>query len=222
MEDMNIGTKATRASIIDLLYRRGYVRDERMKASELADKVTEVLSAYCPLILDPSFTANLENLMQDIQNGTSSRRRVLVEALDHLRSIMLSLAEKEEEVGSELSEVIVAQRVAGVTFELPCPKCGLKLAVVRSRGTGKRFIGCNGKWQTGCDFTLPLPQLGNLTLLTRHCNVCGFQMIQARSKGRRPLVSCPRCYATKARDAKPSSKRIETPSRIARETPSAT
>ena len=222
MEDMNIGTKATRASIIDLLYRRGYVRDERMKASELADKVNEVLSVYCPLILDPSFTANLENLMQDIQNGTSSRRRVLVEALDHLRSIMLSLAEKEEEVGSQLSEVIVAQRVAGVTFELPCPKCGLKLAVVRSRGSGKRFIGCNGKWQTGCDFTLPLPQLGNLTLLTRHCNVCGFQMIQARSKGRRPLVSCPRCYATKARDAKPSSKRIETPSRIARETPSAT
>src|SRR5438552_5735052 len=72
MEDMNIGTKATRASIIDLLYRRGYVKDERMKVSELAGEVTEVLSAYCPLILDPSFTANLENLMRDIQDGTSS------------------------------------------------------------------------------------------------------------------------------------------------------
>src|SRR3989475_12534105 len=119
---------------------------------------------------------------------------------------MLSLAEKEEEVGSQLSEVSVAQRVAGVTFELPCPTCGLNLAVVRSRGSGKRFIGCNGKWQSGCSFTLPLPQFGNLTLLSRHCNTCGFQMIQARSRGRRPLVSCPRCYVAKTGDARSSSK----------------
>jgi len=206
MEETSIGTKATRAGIIDLLYTRGYVRDERMKASELADKVTGVLSAYCPLIIDPSFTANLENLMQAIQNGTSSRRLVLVEALEHLRSIMLSLAENEERIGFQLSEVIVAQRVADVTLDTPCPKCGLKLAVVRSRGTGKRFIGCNGKWQTGCSFTLPLPQFGNLTLLSRHCNTCGFQMIQARSRGRRPLVSCPRCYVAKTGDARSSSK----------------
>jgi DNA topoisomerase-1 len=222
MEDTNIGTKATRSGTIDLLYTRGYVNDEQMRASELADKVTEVLSAYCPLIINPSFTANLESLMQDIQNGTSSRRRVLVEALEHLRSIVLSLAEKEEEVGSQLSEVIGAQRVADVTVDIPCPKCGLKLAVVRSRGTGKRFIGCNGKWQTGCDFTLPLPQFGNLALLSRHCNICGFQMIQARSRGRRPLVSCPRCYVTKARDAKSSSKRIQIPLQIAREAPPTT
>ena len=222
MEDANIGTKATRAGIIDLLYTRGYVRGERIKASELANKVIDVLSLYCPLIIDRSFTANLEILMQEIQNGTSSRRLVLVEAVEHLRTIMHSLAEKEEEVGSQLSEAIPAQRVADVTFDSPCPKCGLKLGVVRSRGTGKRFVGCKGKWQTGCDFTLPLPQFGNLTLLSRRCNVCGFQMIQARSKGRRPLVSCPRCYATKARDAKSPSKRIKVPSRNTREAKLAT
>jgi DNA topoisomerase I len=222
MEETNIGTKATRAGVIDLLYTRGYVRDQRMKASELADKVTGVLSAYCPLIIDPSFTANLENLLLAIQNGTLSRRLVLVEALEHLRSIMFSLAENEERIGSQLSEVIAAQRVAEVTLDTPCPKCGLKLAVVRSRGTGKRFIGCKGRWQTGCSFTLPLPQFGNLTLLSRHCNTCGFQMIQARSRGRRPLVSCPRCYVAKAGDARSSSKRMEAPSRIASEAPSAT
>src|SRR2546421_12309001 len=221
MEDANIGTKATRAGIIDLLYARGYVREQRIRASELADKVADTLSTYCPLIMDPSFTANLENLMEDIQNGTASRRVVLVEALQHLRPIMLSLAENEREIGSQLSYVIVAQKVADVTFDTPCPKCGLKLAVVRSRGTGKRFIGCNGKWQTGCSFTLPLPQFGNLTLLSRHCKTCGFQMIQARSRGRRPLVSCPRCYVTKARDASSSSKRMDVPARIASEAPSA-
>src|SRR3989442_15749157 len=222
MEDANIGTKATRAGIIDLLYARGYVREERMRTSDLAGEVTDTLSTYCPLIIDSSFTANLENLMQDIQNGTASRRGVLVEALDHLRPIMLALAENEEEIGSQLSEVIVTQRVADVTFDTPCPKCGLKLAVVRNRGTGKRFIGCNGKWQTGCNFTLPLPQFGNLTLLTRHCHACGFQMVQARSRGRRPLVSCPRCYATKARDAEPASDTSKIPAWIAGKAPPAT
>ena len=217
MEDANIGTKATRAGIIDLLYARGYVREERMRASELANKVTATLSGYCPLIIDPSFTANLEGLMQDIQDGVASRRGVLVEALEHLRPVMLSLAENEQEIGSRLSEVIVAQKVANVTFDTPCPKCGLKLTVVRSRGSGKRFVGCDGKWQTGCNFTLPLPQFGNLTLLTRHCSVCGFQMIQARSRGRRPLISCPRCYATKS-----VSNRTGTPSLIMREIQSVT
>jgi DNA topoisomerase-1 len=222
MENANIGTKATRAGMIDLLYARGYVREERMRASELADKVTDTLSTYCPLIIDPSFTANLENLMEDIQKGTASRRGVLVEALEHLRPIMLSLAENEQEIGSQLSDVIVAQKVADVTFDTPCPKCGLKLAVVRNRGTGKRFIGCNGKWQSGCNFTLPLPQFGNLTLLTRHCNVCEFQMVQARSRGRRPLVSCPRCYATKARETKPGSNKSKIPAPMSREAPPAT
>jgi DNA topoisomerase I len=203
MEDANIGTKATRAGIIDLLYQRGYVRDERMRPSELADNVTEVMSVYCPLMLDPSFTANLEDLMQQIQDETISRRLVLVEALERLRQVMLSLVENEMEIGSRLSQVIVAQRVADVTFDSPCPKCGLKLSVVRSRGSGKRFVGCAGKWENGCNFTLPLPQFGALTLLSKRCKTCGFQMIQARSKGRRPLVSCPLCYKTKLRE--PSS-----------------
>ena len=222
MEDASIGTKATRAGIIDLLYARGYVKEERMKASELASKIVDTLSDYCPLIIDSSFTANLENLMQDMRNGTVSRRRVLVEALEHLRPIMLSLAENEEEIGSEISEVIVAQKAAAVTLDTPCPKCGLNLAVVRSRGTGKRFIGCKSRWETGCNFTLPLPQFGNLTLLTRHCNTCGFQLVQARSGRRRPLVSCPWCYTTKADQMKPASSTKRVPREVSRQPAPAT
>jgi DNA topoisomerase-1 len=206
MEDTNLGTKATRAGIIELLYARGYVTEERMRASELAEKVTDTLSAYCPLIIDSSFTATLEDSIESIQSGTASRRGVLIEALEHLRPIMLALAENEAAIGSQLSEVIIAKRAADVTLDIPCPKCGLKLAIVRSRASGKRFIGCNGKWQTGCNFTLPLPQFGNLTLLARRCNACGFQMVQARARGRRPLVSCPRCYATKPRSTKSAQK----------------
>lgn len=206
METANIGTKATRAGIIDLLYKRGYVRDERMRASDLAYALVDLLIQYCPLVVDSDFTADLEGSMNKIQSGNLSRRLMLVEALEHLRPVMLSLLEREEEIGSHLSSAILAQRLADATFASPCPKCGQKLSVVRSRGSGKRFVGCGGKWLNGCDFTLPLPQFGTLTLLSQRCKACGFQMIQARSKGRRPLVSCPRCYATKRRDAIASTR----------------
>ena len=197
MEDANIGTKATRAGIIDLLYQREYVRDERMRASELADNVTQVMLTYCPSLVDLGFTANVEDSMQRIQDETVSRRLVLVEALEQLRKVMLSLVANEMGIGSQLSSVILAQRTADVTFDTPCPKCGLKLSVVRSRGSGKRFVGCAGKWERGCDFTLPLPQFGTLALLSQRCKTCGFQIIQARSRGRRPLISCPLCYKNK-------------------------
>ena len=199
MEDENIGTKATRAGIIDLLYQRGYVKDEKMRPSDLATNVTQLMSTYCPSMIDPAFTAALEDVMAQIQNCSVSRRLVVVEAIERLRQTMLSLVENEIEIGSQLSYVVVAQKAADITFESSCPRCGLKLSVVRSRGSGKRFVGCAGKWEKGCDFTLPLPQFGTLTLLSKHCRTCGFQMIQARSKGRRPLVSCPLCYKTKAK-----------------------
>src|SRR5439155_1078580 len=117
---------------------------------------------YRPYVLDdarplPDFRIGDRVKVQGIKTVEK-----FTQPLHRLRPIMLALAENEEEIGYQISEVIVTERVADVTFDTPCPKCGLKLAVVRSRGSGKRFIGCNGKWQTGCNFTLPLPQFGNL------------------------------------------------------------
>ncbi len=197
MEEENIGTKATRAEIIEILYRRGYIKETRIRTTPLAVLVTELLRKYCPLIVDPGFTAKIETLMDGIQQGSMIRRHVLVESLSYLRPAMLELMEREQDLGAGLSEVVVAQRVAELTFDSACPQCGSVLKIVRNRKSGKRFVGCSGKWEKGCGYSLPLPQFGTISLLRRKCKVCGFQMIQARSRGRRPLVSCPRCYAQK-------------------------
>jgi len=207
MEDENLGTKATRADIIEILYRRGYVKDQRMQATTLAIKVIGLLDKYCRLIIEPGFTGRLEDLMDQIQVGKTSRRRVLLEALDHLRPVMLDLVQREEEFGELLGETVTAQRVMEFTFETPCPECGSKLKIVRSRKTGKRFIGHAGVWDgtKKCGFSAPLPQFGSISILAKRCPNCGFQMVQARSPGRRPLISCPRCYAEKNRSAKVAS-----------------
>ncbi len=59
MEEAEIGTKATRADIIETLYKRGYVKEQRMVATPLAFRVTEILTHYCPKVIDVTFTREL-------------------------------------------------------------------------------------------------------------------------------------------------------------------
>ena len=198
MEEENIGTKATRAGIIEILFRRGYIKNIRIEATPLALKVIGLLSKYCPQIIDPAFTAKLETSMDNIQTLQSTRTKVLAETLDYLRPIMLNLIARENEIGSQLAEVVTTQRIASVTFDHPCPQCGSKLKIIRSRVSGKRFIGCTG-YEKGCRFTLPLPQFGVLSITKMHCKVCGLQLVQTRAKGRRPMISCARCYAKRTK-----------------------
>jgi DNA topoisomerase-1 len=198
MEDENIGTKATRAEIIEILYRRDYIKNIRIEATPLALRIINLLNKYCPMIIDPKFTAKLETSMDNIQALQTARSHVLAEALDHLRPVMLELIAREDEIGSQLAEVVTSQRIASLTFDYPCPQCSSKLKIIRSRTSGKRFIGCTG-YEKGCRFTLPLPQFGNLSITQMHCKTCGFQLVQARTKGRRPMTSCARCYSNKAK-----------------------
>jgi DNA topoisomerase-1 len=199
MEQAEIGTKATRGDIIDTLYRRGYVKDQRMLPTELAYRVTEILNKYCPKIVDVTFTRELESMMEQIERGKQTRERVVLETVDYLKPVVEGLKAKEEEIGKELTSVISQMWLASITLSVPCPKCRSKLEVVRNPRTKKRFIGCSGKWEKKCTFALPLPQFGKLTLLEKMCSECGFQLIQVRSRGGRPMVSCPNCYVSKSK-----------------------
>jgi DNA topoisomerase-1 len=215
MEDENIGTKATRAEIIEILYRRDYIKNVRIEATPLALKIISLLNKYCPMIIDPEFTANLETSMNNIQTLQTTRSRVLAETLDHLRPIMLDLIAKEDEIGSQLAEVVTSQRVVGLTFDYPCPQCSSKLKIIRSRTSGKRFIGCTG-YERGCRFTLPLPQFGNLSITHKHCKVCGFQLVQTRTRGRGPMISCARCYSNKTKATESGASPLSSGSQTAK------
>ncbi len=197
METNEIGTKATRAEIIETLVRRAYIRGDKIEVTPLGIHIVDVLEKFCPKVLDVAFTRELEEMMENIGLGKEEKQRVVGEAVNHLKPIMEELKAHEQEVGDQLSHMIQQARTAELTLSVPCPRCGRKLHVVKSRKSGKRFIGCLGKWEGGCSFTLPLPQLGTLTLLDNKCGKCGFQLVKVVSKGRRPLVTCPMCYVKK-------------------------
>ena len=197
MEKAEIGTKATRAEIIETLYRRGYMKDQRIVATPLAFQITNILTKYCPKVIDVTFTRELEERMEHIESGNETRERVVLETVDYLKPLIEDLKMREEEIGEELTSIVVNTWLATVTLSVPCPKCGSTLKIVKNPRTKKRFIGCSGRWKSNCTFSLPVPQNGTLKLLDRRCPDCAFQLIQVRLKGRRSFTSCSNCYVKK-------------------------
>ena len=58
-----------------------------------------------------------------------------------------------------------------------CPDCGIgKLTLVRSRSSGKRFIGCSN-YINGCTASSPLLQRARLRATKKPCDVCGWPMV---------------------------------------------
>ena len=204
MENSGIGTKATRSAIVDILYRRGYVVNEAMKPTLLAIKVMEVLKKYCPKITDVSFTRDLESRMDRVELGEAEHDSVVREAVEQLRPIMEQLKANKERMGRDFSDAIKEMALQKIAIKTPCPSCGRTLRVVKSAKTKKRFIGCSGASTGMCKFTLPLPQLGKLEPLDKFCGKCGFQLFVTRSPGRRPLISCPKCYVEGLKENPPS------------------
>jgi len=204
MERENLGTKATRAETIDTLYRRNYIKGSKIKPTPLAVKIIAILERFCPIVIDPALTSKLENQMDMIQSNEITRAQVVMETVEHLRPVMLDLVRNEGEIGVELAEVASSERLASVTFAIPCPTCGSELRIIKSRTSGKRFIGCTG-YSNGCRFTLPLPQFGKLAISAKKCAICGFQEISLRSRFRGYRTSCPQCYSTKARERSTSN-----------------
>ena len=206
MEEQEIGTKATRAEIVDTLYKRGYIREERMIASTLAFDVIELMLRYCPRIVDVGFTKELEGKMRKIDVGEIRREDVVQEASETLKPAIEELKTNELEIAKVLGRSTRLAALSERTLTSPCPICGSKLYIQKSRTTGKRFITCSRTQLPECKFTLPLPQLGKLILLNKNCPKCGFQMVRTWSRGRRPFISCSRCYATKVQ--KPDQKNV--------------
>ena len=206
MEETEIGTKATRANIMQTLHNRKYVREERMVVTNLGFEVLEVLEKYCPPVVSIKLTSELEERMDKIQTKREKRENVLVDTVEILKSVVQELKEKEKIIGKQLSNAIkrarLEERIIGT-----CPVCDTgKLIILYSRKTGKRFIGCTNYFKGKCETSFPLPQKGSVRPLGKNCRGCGWPTVQVRIKGKRPWTLCfnPDCPLKKER-----RKRIE-------------
>jgi DNA topoisomerase-1 len=190
MEELGIGTKATRADIIQTLYNRGYVRDERIVVTELGFDVIDVLDKYAPIVTSAQLTRELEDKMEQIRNNKMKRKTVLDEVVEQLKPQLEHFKENEVTIGEALTHAIqraqAQERIVG-----KCPNCGTgNLTIVYSRKTGKRFIGCSNYFKGVCSTSFPLPQRGTVKPTGNSCKACGWPQILVRLKGRRPWNLC--------------------------------
>jgi DNA topoisomerase-1 len=182
MEDLGLGTKATRPSIIQNLYDRGYVHDDPLVPTETGIAVAQALTDFASEIATHEMTADLERSMDEISEGKISKDSVVDRSRDVLRQVYGNLESSQEEFADIVRSGIREDSVLG-----PCKKCGKNLTIRRARKSGKRFAGCEGYPE--CDQTYSLPPRGEIIPLGTLCEACGSPEIKVVG-GRRPWITC--------------------------------
>jgi DNA topoisomerase-1 len=182
MEERGLGTKATRAEIIQKLYDRGYVYANPPIPSETGVAMYEAFRKYVPRMATAEMTAQLEAEMDRIAGGEMSKGEVVGDSRDLLHRTWSEIDESREELAKVVWKGMDEDRILG-----PCKVCeeaGRKkedgslnmLRIIRAKKSGKRFVGCTG-WKAddpeSCDQTFPLPQRGDVFRLEERCSVCG-------------------------------------------------
>ncbi len=199
MEQGNIGTKATRAGIMQTLYDRDYIRENRIAVTELGIEVTDILRTYCPSVVSVEFTRELEEKMGRVEEGKETKQNILNEAIEILKPVMANLKVNEDAVGERLSRAVNRTELEEITIG-SCHTCrGGKLIIQHSKKTGKRFVGCTNYFNGTCKTAFPLPQRGTIKVSGKTCKNCGWATVIVWLKGRRPWNLCfnPQCPSKK-------------------------
>ncbi|HVF01749.1 MAG TPA: DNA topoisomerase I [Rubrobacteraceae bacterium] len=182
MEDLGLGTKATRPSIIQNLYDRGYVHDDPLVPTETGMAVAQALKDFASEIATHEMTSELERSMDEISEGRISKDSVVDRSRDVLRQVYGHLESSQEKFADIVWDGIREDSVLG-----PCKKCGNNLTIRRAKKSGKRFAGCSGYPE--CDQTYSLPPRGEIIPLGTLCDACGSPEIKVVG-GRRPWITC--------------------------------
>ena len=181
MEERGLGTKATRADIIQKLYDRGYVYANPPVPSETGIALYEGFKNYVPAMATAEMTAQLEAEMDRIAAGEMTKGQVVGDSRDLLHKTWSAIDESSEDLAKVVWKGMDEDRILG-----PCKVCEEAgrtkedgspnmLRIIRAKKSGKRFVGCSG-WTAddpeSCDQTFPLPQRGDVFRLEERCSIC--------------------------------------------------
>ncbi|MGZ6250615.1 MAG: type I DNA topoisomerase [Candidatus Chromulinivorax sp.] len=168
LEKLGIGRPSTYATILSTIQARTYVTIEkkRFTPTELGIKVTEMLSANLPKIMDTQFTALMEEDLDKVAQGQMDRDTLLRE---FYASFSQDLVKFQGDTTKQNS----------IPTDLVCPECKEHKLVIRIGKTGE-FIGCSGfpeckftsNFSRAEDGTLTLVAAQGPTLLEEDCPQC--------------------------------------------------
>ncbi|MFC1727932.1 DNA topoisomerase I [Nanoarchaeota archaeon] len=186
LEKRGLGTKSTRAAIVDALYHRGYVNERSIEATELGIRVVGTLEKYAPEILDEKLTRDIELKMEEIREGKKEEEEVLDEAKVILTKTLEKFKKNEKVIGEELYKATIETRNE-LSFVGKCNKCKEGDLQIR-RGKYGMFIACDK--YPACDNTFKLPSNALVVPARKECDTCGFPKVKIIKARRRPQEMC--------------------------------
>ncbi len=206
LEKRNLGTKATRAQIIDSLYQRDYVDERSIHATELGIRIVQVLKKFSPKIVDEKMTRDIEDEMEKIRQQELTPEKAISKAKKDLTEILDDFKSKELQIGNALKS---AYREAMTTDVGKCPSCKEgNLVLKSSRKTRQRFLACDR--YPDCKTIYSVPQHGKIKPTDKICDECGFPMIIIANKKKQTVCFNPDCKSRLADDL-PQKKKEKCP-----------
>ena len=186
LEKRSLGTKATRSEIVDTLFQRGYVDGKSIEATNLGIKTVETLEKYAPKIVDEELTRHFEDEMEKIMEDKIKKEDVLEDAKVAITNILSDFKKKEKEIGKELLAANIETRDSLSNLG-KCPVCNNGNLQIRSGKFG-HFAACNQ--YPKCKTAISLPSNALIKPAKKICETCGFPMVVAIKRGKRPQDFC--------------------------------
>ncbi|HET6982764.1 MAG TPA: type I DNA topoisomerase, partial [Myxococcaceae bacterium] len=192
LEEDGIGRPSTYASILSVIQEKKYVEkiEGRFHPTELGKITTEELVKHFPSEMDVTFTAGMEEQLDQISEGETDWRRVLRDFYGPFQAT-LALAKKQmRDVKRE-----------EIPTDVNCEKCGKMMAI--KWGKMGRFLACTG--YPDCKNTKDFKEVDGKVVPVEEeptdetCEKCGRPMVIKRGRFGR-FMACsgyPECKTSK-------------------------
>lgn len=172
LEENGIGRPSTYAPTISTLLARRYVSKDKkdLFITELGSAVNSIMEAGFPVIVDESFTANMESLLDKIGEGAIQWKVVV-------RNFYPDLDEAIKNAGKNLASIHIADEES----EEICEKCGARMVI--KYGSYGKFLACPNF--PNCMNTKPFFEKVGVA-----CPKCGKDIVIRRTKKGRLYYGC--------------------------------
>ena len=177
LEQKGIGRPSTYAPILSTIQERDYVdkADGKFHPTELGITVNKILTEHFPQIVDPGFTAQMEEQLDEIAQGK-------YEWIAALQKFYPPFQDMLDKAWINLQKVSMTQ----VTEET-CPNCGRPMVI--KVGRFGKFLACSG--YPACKTTMPYIVKTGVS-----CPQCGGELVKRISKKKKVFYGCskfPKC-----------------------------
>ena len=172
LEELGIGRPSTYAPTITTILARRYITKENRNiyVTELGEVVNHMMKEAFPAIVDVNFTANMETLLDGVEEGTVKWKTIVENFYPDLDAAVKK-AEKD------LAEVTIADEESDEVCEL----CGRRMVI--KYGPHGRFLACPGFPE--CRNTKPYFEKIGVA-----CPKCGKDIVMKKTKKGRRYYGC--------------------------------